>query len=343
MRTDMRAYQLPKGGAGIEALARVERPDPPKPAHRQVLVRVRACSLNFRDLGIVRGSYRMPVRENVIPLSDGAGEVLEVGPGVTRFKAGDRVAGNFFQRWPGGEPAADAHGSRVGGGIDGMLAEFALLEEDGVVKIPAHLSLEEGATLPCAAVTVWHAMVEHAGLKAGDTVLLQGTGGVSIFGLQFARAMGIRAIITSSSDEKLARAKALGAAFGINYRTTPDWEKAAMEFTGGSGVDHVVEVGGAATLARSFGAIRVGGKITLIGGLSGGATELNPGLIFSRRANVQGISVGSTQMFLAMARAVEVNAIKPVIDKVFAFADAREAYRHMASGAHFGKIVIRVS
>jgi len=338
----MRAYQLPKGGAGIESLAQVERPDP-KPAHRQVLVKIKACSLNFRDLGIVRGTYRMPVRENVIPLSDGAGEVIELGSGVERVKVGDRVAGNFFQRWYGGEPPADAQSSALGGGTDGMLAEYAVLEEDGVVKIPQHLSLEEGATLPCAAVTVWNAMTEHARLKAGDTILLQGTGGVSIFGLQFAHAMGIRAIITSSSDAKLARAKTLGAAFGINYKTTPDWEKAAMQFTGGVGVDHVVEVGGAATLTRSFGAIRAGGKITMIGGLSGGATELNPGLIFSRRANVQGISVGSTQMFQATARAIEVNAIKPVIDKVFAFADTQAAYRHMASGAHFGKIVIRVA
>ncbi len=245
----MRAYQLPKGGAGIEAIAPVERPDP-KPGHRQVLVKVKACSLNFRDLGIVRGSYRMPVRDNVIPLSDGAGEVIETGPGVSRFKAGDRVAGNFFQRWQGGEPAADVHASALGGGIDGMLADYALLEEDGVVKIPPHLSFEEGATLPCAAVTVWHAMVEHAKLKAGDTILLQGTGGVSIFGLQFARMMGIRAVITSSSDDKLKRAKELGAALGINYKTTPDWDKAAMEFTGGAGVDHVVEVGGAATLTQ---------------------------------------------------------------------------------------------
>jgi NADPH:quinone reductase-like Zn-dependent oxidoreductase len=338
----MKVYQLSKGGAGIEALARVERPDPGKPGHRQVLVKVRACALNFRDLGIVRGSYRMPVRENVIPLSDGAGEVVEAGVGVTRVKAGDRVAGNFFQRWPGGDPPADVQASALGGAIDGMLAEYAMLEEEGVVKIPAHLSLEEGATLPCAGVTVWHAMIEHARLKAGDTVLLQGTGGVSIFGLQFAHALGIAAIITSSSDEKLARAKKLGAAHGINYKTNPDWEKAALEFTGGRGVDHVVEVGGAATLARSFHAIRVGGKISMIGGLSGGATELNPGLIFSRRANVQGISVGSTQMFMAMNRAIEVSAIKPVIDKVFDFADAQAACRHMASGAHFGKIVIRV-
>ena len=338
----MRAYQLPKGGAGVDALVAVERPEP-KPAHRQILVKVKACSLNFRDLAIARGSYRMPVRENVIPLSDGAGEVVEIGPGVTKFKIGDRVAGNFFQRWSGGKPAADVHKSALGGGIDGMLADYAVLEEDGAVRTPQHLSLEEGATLPCAAVTVWNAMMEHAKLKAGDTLLLQGTGGVSIFGLQFAHAMGNRAIITLSSDEKLKRAKALGASLGVNYKTTPDWEKAAMEFTGGVGVDHVVEVGGTATLMRSFGAIRVGGKVTMIGGLSGGATELNPGLIFARRANVQGISVGSTQMFEAMNRAIEFNALKPVIDKVFAFDDAPAAYRHMAAGAHFGKIVIAVS
>jgi NADPH:quinone reductase-like Zn-dependent oxidoreductase len=337
----MRAYQLAKGGAGVDALVEVERPQP-KPAHRQVLVKVKACSLNFRDFAIARGTYRMGVRDNLIPLSDGAGEVAEIGAAVTRVKVGDHVAGNFFQRWPGGEPSAESHKSALGGGIDGMLAEYVVLEEDGVVKIPAHLSLEEGATLPCAAVTVWHAMMEHAKLKAGDTVLLQGTGGVSIFGLQFAKAMGIRAVIISSSDAKLTRAQSLGAAFGINYKTTPDWDKAAIEFTGGVGVDHVVEVGGAATLTRSFGALRAGGKITLIGGLSGGATELNPGLIFSRRANVQGISVGSTQMFEAMNRAVEANAIKPVIDKVFPFAEAKAAYHHMASGAHFGKIVIRV-
>ena len=214
---------------------------------------------------------------------------------------------------------------------------------DGIVKIPAHLSLEEGATLPCAGVTVWNAMMEHAKLIAGQTVLLQGTGGVSIFGLQLARMMGIQVIITSSSDDKLARAKALGANHGINYKTTPDWEKAALGFTGGRGVDHVVEVGGAVTLARSFGAIRVGGKISLIGGLSGPATELNPGLIFARRANVQGISVGSMQMFEAMSRAIAASGIKPILDKVFHFDEAQAAYQHMASGAHFGKIVIRVA
>jgi len=338
----MRAYQLAKGGAGIEALAKVERPQP-KPSHRQVLVKVAACSLNFRDLGIVRGTYRMPVRDNIVPLSDGAGEVVEVGAAVTRVKVGDKVAGNFFQRWPGGEPPLDVQQSALGGAVDGMLAEYVVLEEEAVVRIPAHLSLEEGATLPCAAVTVWHAMMEHAKLIAGQTVLLQGTGGVSVFGLQLAHAMGISAIITSSSDAKLAKAKQLGASHVINYKTTPDWEKSAVEFTGGRGVDHVVEVGGAGTFTKSFGAIRLGGRISMIGGLSGPATEFNPALIMARRANIQGISVGSTQMFEALNRAITVARLKPVIDRVFGFDEAQAAYQHMASGAHFGKIVIRVS
>ena len=338
----MRAYQLPKGGAGIDALAVVDRPVP-KPQYRQVLVKVAACSLNYRDLGITRGTYRMPVRENVVPLSDGAGEVVEVGPGVTRVKTGDKVAGCFFQRWVGGEPSPTLQASALGGALDGMLAEFAVLEEDGVVKIPAHLSLEEGATLPCAGVTAWDAIMNHAKLIAGQSVLLLGTGGVSIFGLQLAHAMGIIAIVTSSSDAKLARAKALGAACGINYKTTPDWDKVAVEFTGGRGVDHVLEVGGGATLTRSFGAIRHGGKISIIGSVSGGATELNPGLIFSKRANVQGISVGSMQMFEAMNAAIAANKIKPAIDRVFGFDEVKAAFNHMAAGAHFGKIVVRVA
>ncbi len=338
----MRAYQLLEGGAGIDALVKVEGPEP-KPAYRQVLVKVAACSLNFRDLGIVRGTYRMPVQDHIVPLSDGAGEVVEVGPGVTRVKVGDKVAGCFFQRWSGGEPPPNVQANALGGSIDGMLAEFVVLEEEGVVKVPAHLSVEEAATLPCAGVTAWHALVEHGKLIAGQTVLLQGTGGVSTFGLQLAHAMGVQVVITSSSDEKLARAKSLGANRGINYKSTPDWEKAAMEFTGGLGVDHVVEVGGAGTLTRSFGAIRVGGKISLIGGLSGPATELNPGLILARRANVQGISVGSMQMFEAMNRSIAANGIKPVIDKVFDFDEVHAAYKHMASGAHFGKILISVA
>ncbi len=337
----MNAYQLPKGGAGIDALVIVKRPMP-KPLYRQVLVKVAACSLNFRDYGIVRGSYRMPVRENLVPLSDGAGEVVEVGPGVLRVRPGDKVAGCFFQRWTAGEPGPHVHASSLGGSLDGMLAEYVVLEEDGVVKLPQHLSPEESATLPCAAVTAWYAMFDHAKLIAGQTVLLQGTGGVSVFGLQFAHAMGITAIVTSSSDEKLKRAKALGAAAGINYKTTPDWDKAAIEANGGRGVDHVLEVGGANTLTKSFGAIRVNGKVSIIGGLSGGAHELNPGPIFSKRANVQGISVGPMETFEQMNAAIAGNKIKPVIDRVFGFDEVKAAFHHMAAGAHFGKIVVKV-
>jgi NADPH:quinone reductase-like Zn-dependent oxidoreductase len=333
----MRAYRLQ--AAGIDGLAEVELPMP-KPGPRQVLVKVAACSLNYRDLAIALGTYRMPTKPDLIPLSDGAGEVVELGPGVTRVKAGDRVASCFFQRWFGGPPAADTHVSALGGGLDGMLAQYVVLEQDGVVALPAHLTFEEAATLPCAAVTAWHALAEHARIVAGQTVLVQGTGGVSIFALQLARLMGARVIVTSSSDEKLARAKALGATHGVNYKATPEWDKAVVELTGG-GVDHVVEVGGPGTLARSLRAIRVGGKITLIGVLSG-AAEINPMLIFSRRANVQGISVGSTQMFEAMNRAIAASGLKPIIDKVFAFGEAPAAYRHLQSAQHFGKVVIRV-
>jgi NADPH:quinone reductase-like Zn-dependent oxidoreductase len=337
----MRAYQLPKGGAGIDTIAQVERPTP-KPLYRQVLVKVAACSLNYRDLVIARSDYRAPVRENLIPLSDGAGEVVEVGPGVLKVKAGDRVAGCFFQRWQGGTASPQVLASALGAGIDGMLTEYVALEEDGVVKIPAHLSFEEAASLPCAGVTAWNAIVEHGALIAGQTLLIQGTGGVSIFGLQFARAMGITVIVTSSSDEKLKRAKELGAAHGINYKTNPDWAKAALEFTGGEGVDLVIDVGGAATLGPSLDAIRRGGKVSIIGVLSGPPAQINAGRIFAKRANVQGISVGSTQMFEAMNAAIAANNIKPVIDRVFPFEEAIAAYHHLAAAGHFGKVVIRV-
>jgi NADPH:quinone reductase-like Zn-dependent oxidoreductase len=336
----MRAYQLPQA-TGIDALVKVDLPQP-KPAHRQVLVKVAACSLNFRDLAIVLGRYRMPVKPNVVPLSDGAGEVVEVGPGVTRVKVGDRVAGNFFQRWPGGHANADTQASALGGSIDGMLADYVVLEEEGVVKLPAHLSYPEGACLPCAGVTAWNALVEHGRVIAGQTVLVQGTGGVSIFALQFSRLFGAAVIATSSSDAKLAHAKKLGASHGVNYKTTPDWDKAAVELTGGVGVDQVVEVGGAGTIAKSLGALRIGGKISMIGVLSG-AADLNPMLIMGKRANVQGISVGSTQMFEAMNRAISVAQMKPVIDKVFSFDDTPAAFRHLQSAQHLGKIVIALA
>jgi NADPH:quinone reductase-like Zn-dependent oxidoreductase len=241
----MRAYQLPQA-TGIDALVRVDLPAP-KPGPRQVLIKVAACSLNFRDLAIALGTYRMPAKSNLVPLSDGAGEVVEIGTGVTRVRVGDRVAGCFFQRWIGGPPPADTHSSALGGTIDEMLREYAVLEEDGVVKLPAHLSFEEGASLPCAAVTAWHALAEHARIVAGQTVLAQGTGGVSTFALQFAQLMGAQVIVTSSSDQKLARAKQLGAAQGVNYKVNPEWGKAVLDLSDG-GVDHVVEVGGPGTL-----------------------------------------------------------------------------------------------
>jgi NADPH:quinone reductase-like Zn-dependent oxidoreductase len=336
----MRTFQLSKAGAGIAGLSKVDRPMP-KPGHRQVLVKVAACSLNYRDIGIVHGRYSQWSGENIIPLSDGAGEVIEIGQNVQRVKVGDRVCGCFFQRWSGGQPSSLTPASALGGAIDGMLAEYVVLEEDGVVKAPEHLSLQEAATLPCAAVTAWHAMVEHAKLIAGQSVLLLGTGGVSIFGLQLAKAMGLEIVITSSSDEKLARAKQMGAHHGINYKTTPDWEKAAVKLTNG-GVDAVVEVGGPGTFGRSLAAIRPGGKVSMIGSLSA-VVDISPNAIRARRANVQAISVGSTEMFEAMNRAISVNKIKPVIDKVLPFDDTPAAYRHLESATHFGKVVISVA
>ncbi len=335
----MRAYQLQS--KGIDGLKQVELPQP-KPGARQVLVRVAACSLNYRDLAIVSGNYRAPVKENVIPLSDGAGEVAEVGPGVIHFKPGDKVAGNFSQRWYGGQPAPENGNFALGGPTDGMLAEFVVLEEQGTVKLPVHLSLHEGATLPCAGVTAWHAVVEYGSTRPGSTVLVQGTGGVSIFALQFARALGAEVIALSSSDEKLTRANKMGAVHGINYQAKPEWDKAVAQLTHG-GVDLVVEVGGAGTFMRSLGAIKVGGKIAMIGVLSQATADFNPMMILGKRANVQGISVGSTQMFEAMNRAITANNIKPVIDKVFPFADVKSAFHHLQSAKHFGKVVISLT
>jgi NADPH:quinone reductase-like Zn-dependent oxidoreductase len=336
----MRAYQFSKR-TSFDDMAIVELPKP-KPGRRQVLVKVAACSLNFRDLAIAVGTYRMPVLDKLIPLSDGAGEVVEVGADVTRVKVGDRVAGCFFQGWVAGPISAERVTRALGGSAQGMLAEYVVLEDVGVVRLPDHLSLEDGSTLPCAAVTAWQALAVHGPLKPGETVLVQGTGGVSIFALQFALMMGGQVIATSSSDEKLARARSLGAIHGINYKARPDWDKAVLEFTNGRGVDHVVEVGGAGTLERSLGAVCLGGRISVIGVLTGSA-QINPNFILGRRASVQGMSVGSTEMFEAMNRAMAAARLKPVIDKVFPFDQAREAFRYLESGAHFGKVVIRVS
>lgn len=335
----MRVFEVSR--FGLKSLTVAERPDP-KPGPGQVLVRVRAVSLNFRDLLVVKGAYDPRMALPRVPCSDGAGEVVAVGGGVTRFKAGDRVAGIFMQNWLGGELTAARTKGALGGDIDGVLAEQVVLPEDGLVKVPEHLGFEEAATLPCAAVTAWNALIEQGRIRAGDTVLLQGTGGVSIFALQLAKMAGARAIITSSSDEKLARAKKLGADELINYKTTPDWDKRARELTGGAGVDHVVEVGGAGTLNRSFRAARVGGTISMIGVLAGAAGPVETVHILMRGLRVQGIYVGSRDMFLAMNRAIETAKMKPVIDRVFPFEQAADALRLMESGGHFGKIVIRL-
>jgi NADPH:quinone reductase-like Zn-dependent oxidoreductase len=336
----MQAYELQS--FGFDSLKLVDRPQPAI-GPGQVLLKMRAFSLNYRDLMIAKGTYNPKLRLPAIPLSDGVGEVVQTGEGVSRVKAGDRVAGAFMPKWVSGE-ITDAAGRSAlgGGGSAGMLAEFVAISEEGVVHVPDHLSDEEGATLPCAAVTAWHALLGEGNLKAGDTVLVQGTGGVSIFALQLAKLHGARVIATSSRDDKLARALQLGATDGINYVAAPKWDERVRELTGGAGVDYVVEVGGAGTLAQSMKAVKSGGQISLIGVLTGGAGQVNPLPILMRNIRVQGIFVGSREMFEAMNRAITLNQLKPVVDRVFPFSDAVAAYRYMESAAHFGKVAIRL-
>ena len=334
----MKAYELQATGS-LDGLRLVNRPQP-QPAHGQIIVRVRAASLNYRDLIVMHGAYGR-VSLPLIPLSDGAGEVVAVGDGVTHWQPGDRVAGTFFQEWLAGPVTAESTKTALGGGsTTGMLAEFVALSEHGAVHVPEHLSFEEAATLPCAAVTAWNSLVDQGCVKAGETVVLLGTGGVSLFGLQIAKLQGARAIITSSSDEKLARATALGADATINYRTTPDWEKKVLELTDGHGADHVLEVGGAGTFAKSLRSTRVGGHVALIGVLAGVASELRVTDILMKSLRVNGIYVGSRAMFESLNRAVTQHKLKPVIDRAFPFAEARAAYEHLQSGKHFGKVVI---
>jgi NADPH:quinone reductase-like Zn-dependent oxidoreductase len=337
----MRAYEIKQGATNLEGLLQAERPEP-QPGAREVLVRVRAASLNFRDQAIIAGRYfGGPVSRNLVPLSDGAGEVMSVGAGVTRFKPGDRVAATFFQVWIDGPPSGPP--PALGSPLDGMLAEYVVLSEDGLVAVPASLSYEEGATLPCAGVTAWNALMTSGNrVKPGDTVLCLGTGGVSIFALQFAKAAGAQVIMTSSSDQKIERARALGAFAGVNYKRNPNWEEEVQKLTGGRGVDHVIEVGGVGTLSRSFQAVAFAGKVALIGVLAGPTGDANPLSLMLKGGSLHGIFVGSRRMFEEMNAAIEVNQIRPIIEKVFPFEQAVEAYRLQLSGQFMGKIVIKV-
>ena len=337
----MKVYEIPAGGRSIDALRRAERPDP-EPGPGQVVVRMRATSLNFRDQAVISGNYfGGVVQRDTIPLSDGAGDVVAVGPGVARIKVGDRVAGTFFLGWVDGPPTRP-YPSRGAPPVDGMLAEYVRLDEQDAVPIPLAFSFEEAATLPCAGVTTWHALVETCGVRPGDTVLALGTGGVSIFGLQFARSAGARVIVTSSSDEKLERARALGAWGVINYRRHPDWEQQVLEMTDGAGATHVIETGGPGTLAKSMQAVAYDGHIALIGVLAGLQGDTNPHPLLRKAASLHGIFVGSRAMFERMNRAIDATGLRPVIDRVFDFEQAADAFRYQQSAALFGKVVIRV-
>lgn len=327
---------------GIDNLAVVDLPEP-VPGNGEVKVRIRASSLNYRDLVTVMGGYGSRQKQgDLILLSDGAGEVVEVGPGVTQYRPGDRVTAVFFPDWTGGEPDARKMARALGGSAQGCAAEYVCLPEHGLVRTPDYLSDAEAACTVCAGLTAWQAVVEEGRLRPGDWVLVQGSGGVSIFALQFARALGARVIATTSSAEKAERLKALGAEHVINYREVPDWGKAAKALTGGRGVDLVVEVGGAGTLGQSLRAIRLGGTVGMIGVLAGQSSEVNMGFVLMTNSRIQGITVGSRDMHLAMYRAMEAHGIRPVISDTFPLERIRDALAHQQAGRHFGKVAISI-
>jgi NADPH:quinone reductase-like Zn-dependent oxidoreductase len=335
----MEAYRIDRFGSVDGIMLRSS--DNPRPGLREILMRVRASSLNYRDLMVLKGGSRGPTKPGVVPLSDGAGEVAAIGDGVTRVKIGDRIAGCFHPRWFGGPISADYLTDRLGANLDGMLAEYAVLSEEALVHVPSHLSFEEAATLPCAAVTAWVALTGRRRVTAGDTVLTQGSGGVSVFALQFARLLGARVIATTSTPEKTERLKALGASEVINYKETTDWDEKARELTDGRGVDCVVEIGGPGTIAMSLSALAVGGHISLIGAsLTPSGTGLDPLMLTGRGITLGSISVGSRTDFEVMNRAIAMHRLRPVIDRTFPFAEAKEAYRHFEGRGHFGKVVI---
>jgi len=335
----MKAYVVRKGATGLEQLQRVELPDP-QPAAGQILVRMRAASINYRDQMIVIGRYMGgAVTRDTIPLSDGAGEVVETGSGVTRFKVGDRVVSTFFQGWVDGPPPGPL--PALGGSVDGMLAEYVVFDQSNAVLLPGTLSYEEGSTLSCAGVTAWNAIVRIGDVKPGHTVLVLGSGGVSIFAAQLAKAAGARVIMTSSSDEKLARARELGVDTGVNYSRTPDWEQEVVKATNGRGVNCVVEVGGAGTLARSMRSIGYAGRIALIGFLAGPQGDTSPAPIMVKGGSLHGVFVGSRAMLEELGSAIDTNGIRPVIDRVFNFQSVHDAFDYQKRGA-FGKVVIQI-
>jgi len=337
----MKVFQI-QDDWGMEHLRLAARPEP-RPGPGQVLLRMRAASLNYRDLLVPYRGYGSFTGElPLIPVSDGVGEVVEIGAGVTRVKVGDRVCPCFNQAWIAGEASPERlAGVTLGGPIDGAMAELMCLPEGGVVKAPAHLTHEEAATLPCAALTAWSALVIHDNLGPGSKVLVQGTGGVALFALQFAKLRGAHVTVISSSDEKIARARLLGADAAVNYVKAPEWYKATREITAGRGYDHIVELGGEKTLPQSLRCIRPGGTLSMIGVLSGNTLSAPLGLVVTRQVRLQGISVGHRDGFEAMVRAFEQHQLKPVLDKVFAFEELKEAMAFLKSGAHFGKICIR--
>jgi len=335
----MKAYEI-ISGTSVDAIRLTDRPTPAARTG-DVVIDIWACALNYRDIinicGPQDGSNKITGR---VPLSDGAGVVSAIGEGVAGLKVGDRVASAFMPNWLSGPMTPEVQAGALGGAVDGVLAEQVALPATGVVKIPDHLSFEEAATLPCAGVTAWYAQFVGGRVVPGDTVLLLGTGGVSIFALQFAKMAGARVIITSSSDEKLERAKALGADHTINYRNHAEWQKVVLDLTEGKGADHAVEVGGPNTLNKTLEAVRVGGSISLMGVLTGFTASISTVLILHKNIKIQGTYVGSVSMFEAMNRAITQNKMKPIIDQVFPFQEAKDALKYLKSGNHFGKVVI---
>ncbi|MBQ0783924.1 MAG: NAD(P)-dependent alcohol dehydrogenase [Amphritea sp.] len=336
----MRVFQI-EGDWGIDNL-KISHRDIPKPGLGQVLVKMSASALNFRDLVVPERGYGRRTGElPLIPVSDGIGEVVEIGKGVTRVAIGDRVCPTFFQNWLGGEPNDDRFSQALGGPLDGTMAEYMCLSQEGVVKVAEHLTNIEAAGLPCAALTAWSALATNSVTRPGDKILIQGSGGVALFALQFAKLFGAHVTMISSSEEKIERLKAMGADATINYQQTPEWSKASREITGGKGFDHIVELGGEKTLPQSLGCVRAGGTISMIGMLSGLNLSASLGPVITRQICLQGVTVGHRDGFEAMMKAIELHNIKPVVDCEFGFEELKIGLDYIRSGAQFGKVCIQ--